>query len=99
MSEHGPASTPELGGIQSQAVAQQESSRSAQMLTQAREQVSQAGHYLSRNVAQYPFEGLLLAGLIGYGIGFLLHRSWSSEPQQKTSASEGHSGDVLRPLK
>jgi hypothetical protein len=99
MSEHSPASTSELSSIHSQAVAQPESSKSAQMLTQAREQVSQAGHYLSRNVAQYPFEALLLAGLIGYGIGFLLHRSWSSEPREKTSGPEGHSGDVLRPLK
>lgn len=98
MSEHGPASTSELSSMRSEPMRQQESSKPAEMLTQAREQVSQAGDYLSRNVAQYPFEALLLAGLIGYGVGFLIHRSWSGEPQ-KTSAPEGHSGDVLRPLK
>jgi hypothetical protein len=60
-----------------------------------REQASEAGEYVARNVAQYPFEALLLAGAIGYGIGLLLHRSWFSEPRQQTSASAGHSDDVL----
>jgi hypothetical protein len=57
----------------------QGSSKSEDMLNQAREQVLQAGDYVSRNVAQYLLEALLLAGLIGYGIGLLIHRSWSKE--------------------
>ena len=73
---------------------------------QARDQASQAGDYLARNVREYPFGALLVAGLIGYGIGFLIHTSWSSEPWEEWSkyerysgsAQDGHSGDVLRPL-
>lgn len=99
MSEHGPASTSEMSSTHSQPIERQGSSKSTEMLTQAREQVSRAGDYVSRNVAQYPFEALLLAGLIGYGIGFLIHKSWAGEQRQQTSAPEGHSGDVLRPLK
>src|SRR5215208_5516937 len=44
---------------------------------QAREQASQAGDYLARNVQEYPFGALLVAGLVGYGIGYLIHSSWS----------------------
>ena len=73
---------------------------------QARAQASQAGDYLARNVQEYPLGALLVAGLIGYGIGFLIHTSWSSEPWEEWSKNErhsgsapkGHSGDVLRPL-
>ena len=73
---------------------------------QARAQASQAGDYLARNVQEYPFGALLVAGLIGYGIGFLIHTGWSSEPWERWSKNErysgsapdGHSGDVLRPL-
>lgn len=79
MSELSPASTSEFSGARSQPVERQETSKSTDMLNQAREQVSQAGDYVSRNVAQYPLEALLLAGLVGYGLGFLIHRSWSSE--------------------
>jgi len=77
----------------------------AEMLVQgARQQTSRAGEYLAGTVYEYPFEALLIAGLIGYGIGFLVHRDWSSEPLtgassgEPTSAPLGHSGDVLRPL-
>src|SRR3954470_20916632 len=73
---------------------------------QAREQASQAGDYLASKAQEYPFGALLVAGLIGYGIGFLIHTSWSGEPREEWpenesysgSAPKGHSGDVLRPL-
>ena len=69
------------------------------MLTQrAREQASQAGDYVARNVARYPFEALLVAGLIGYGIGYLIHTSWSVGEPWEQPYPDGHSGDVLRPL-
>jgi len=98
VSEHSPATTSEFSSIRTEPLEQQQ--RSAQMLTQrAREQASQAGDYVARNVARYPFEALLVAGLIGYGIAFLIHRGHYSEPREQTSAPEGHSGDVLRPLK
>ena len=73
---------------------------------QARAQASQAGDYLASKTQEYPLGALLVAGLIGYGIGFLIHTGWSSEPwegwskneRHSGSARKGHSGDVLRPL-
>ena len=71
---------------------------------QAQEQTARAGKYLARNTQEYPIEAVLVAGLIGYGLGFLIHRRWSSKPSveeypdQPTSAPLGHSGDALRPL-
>jgi len=99
MSEHSPASTSVFSSIRSEPLEQRGWSKSAQMLARdAREQAAQAGEYATRNVQEYPFTALLVAGLIGYGIAFLIHTSWSSEPRPQISASEGHSGDVLRPL-
>ena len=107
MSEHSPASTPEVSSIRSEPMEQQ---RSTEVLTrQAREQASQAGKYMARKTQNYPFGALLLAGSIGYGIGYLIHTRWSSAPREEwpentaypgeqTSAPKGHSGDVLRPL-
>jgi hypothetical protein len=107
MSEHSPASTSQFSSIRSEPGEQQ---RSAEVLTrQAREQASQAGKYLASKTQDYPFGALLLAGLIGYGMGYLIHTSWSSTPREEwpenrgypgeqTSAPRGHSGDVLRPL-
>ena len=60
----------------------------------AREQASQAGDYLARNVQEYPFGALLLAGLVGYGIGYLFHAGWSSETRQPLARSYP---SVIRP--
>ena len=60
-------------------------------------QASQAGDYVVRNVQDYPFGAIVVAGLIGYGLGYLIHRSRSSKPWEQ-SYPEGHSGDALRPL-
>ena len=58
-----------------------------QVLAQkAREPASQAGEYVARNVHEYPLTTVLTAGLIGCGIGYLLHTSWSSGAQAQTSA-------------
>lgn len=97
MSEYSPANTSEFT---TEPVKQQKPTISAQKLMQrAGEQASDAGEYVTRNVQEYPFAALLIAGLIGYGIAFLIHTSWSSrEPRERTSAPEGHSGDVLQPL-
>ena len=55
--------------------------RAHTLTQQAREQASQAGDYLARNVREYPFGALIVAGVIGYGLGFLIHNSWYSEPR------------------
>ena len=84
MSEHSPANTSQFSTIHPQrATLDQQGSTSAETLTrQAREQVSQAGDYVARNVQEYPFGALLLAGLVGYGIGYLFHAGWSSETRK-----------------
>jgi hypothetical protein len=70
----------------------------------SRQTQEQTARYLTRNTQEYPFEAVLVAGLIGYGLGFLIHRRWSSKPSveeypdQPTSVPLGHSGDALRPL-
>ena len=43
------------------------------------EQGAQAGQYLTRNVNEYPLTALLVAGAIGYGLGYLIHSGWTSE--------------------
>ena len=54
---------------------------------QARAQASQAGNYLAPNAQEYPFGALLVAGLIGYGIGYLIH---NSKPARQTYPSVRH---------
>jgi ElaB/YqjD/DUF883 family membrane-anchored ribosome-binding protein len=39
-------------------------------------QGQRAGDYLSQNVNEYPLTALLIAGMIGYGLAFLIHTSW-----------------------
>ena len=107
MSEHSPASTSQISSIGNEPVEQQ---RSTEELTrQAREQALQAGKYLASKTQDYPFGALLLAGLVGYAMGYLIHTSWSNAPRkqwrenkgyagEQTSAPKGHSGDVLRPI-
>ena len=54
---------------------------------QAREQASAAsdvlyrqgrrtGEYLTQNVNEYPLAALLIAGMIGYGLAYLIHTRW-----------------------
>jgi ElaB/YqjD/DUF883 family membrane-anchored ribosome-binding protein len=40
------------------------------------QQGSRAGEYLSRNINEYPFTALLIAGGIGYGLAYLIHGQW-----------------------
>ena len=98
MSEHSPANTSQFSSIRSAPVEQQQRPKSEMLTQQAREQASKAGDYLARNVQEYPFGALLIAGFVGYGLGYLIHSSRSSEPWAQ-SYPDGHSGDVLRPLK
>lgn len=96
MSEHIPASTSEYSSVRSELVERQEPSPQV-LARQAREQAAQAGEYVARGVQEYPLSALLVAGLVGYGIAYLIHASWLGEPREQLSAPKGHSGDVLRP--
>jgi hypothetical protein len=51
------------------------------------QQGTQASQYLTRNVNEYPLTALLVAGAIGYGLGYLIHSGWTSD---------GWSGDERR---
>jgi len=43
------------------------------------QQGTQASEYLARNVNEYPLTALLVAGAIGYGLGYLIHSGWTSD--------------------
>jgi hypothetical protein len=67
-----------------------------QTLTQeALDQAAHAGEYVARNVQEYPFGALLLAGILGYGIGYLFHGGWSHESRK--SLAQSYPSNVLRP--
>ncbi|MGE5268686.1 MAG: hypothetical protein ACM3JG_03320, partial [Thiohalocapsa sp.] len=42
-----------------------------------RAQGTRAGEYLTRNVNEYPLTALVVAGLLGYGLAYLIHSRWS----------------------
>ncbi|HEX6442966.1 MAG TPA: hypothetical protein VF007_12315 [Stellaceae bacterium] len=42
------------------------------------QQGSRAGEYLSRNINEYPFAALLIAGAVGYGLAYLIHSQWQT---------------------
>ena len=39
-------------------------------------QGQRAGEYLTQNVNEYPLTALLIAGMIGYGLAYLVHSQW-----------------------
>ena len=42
-------------------------------------QGQRAGEYLTHNVNEYPLTALLIAGMIGYGMAYLIHSQWQSQ--------------------
>lgn len=55
------------------ATAQDLARRAAEQTTAA---TGRAGDYVTRNVNEYPFAALLVAGAVGYGLAYLIHSSW-----------------------
>jgi ElaB/YqjD/DUF883 family membrane-anchored ribosome-binding protein len=51
-----------------------------QAVTSAYQQTTRAGGYVSRYAAEQPLAALLIAGAIGYGLAYLIHRT----PIQRT---------------
>ena len=73
-------------GEQARSIANTASSTAQDLARRAREQTdtiyqqgTQASEYLTRNVNEYPLTALLVAGAIGYGLGYLIHSGWTSE--------------------
>src|ERR1043166_1039372 len=66
-------------GEQARAVAADPNATAQELARQAREQAPAAGEYLTQNVNEYPLTALLIAGMIGYGLAFLVHTSWQGQ--------------------
>jgi ElaB/YqjD/DUF883 family membrane-anchored ribosome-binding protein len=77
-------------GEQARAVAADPGATAQDLARRAREQASvagdvlyrqgqRAGEYLSENVNEYPLTALLIAGMIGYGLAFLIHSQWQGQ--------------------
>ena len=77
-------------GEQARAAAANPGATAQELARRAREQAGtagdvlyrqgqRAGEYLSENVNEYPLAALLIAGMIGYGLAFLIHSRWQTE--------------------
>src|SRR5436309_10533021 len=77
-------------GEQARAVASDPAASAQELARRAREQAGvasdalyrqsqRAGEYLTQNVNEYPLTALLIAGMIGYGLAFLVHTSWQGQ--------------------
>jgi len=58
-----------------QDVAREVGSQVDQAVTSADRQSARAGRYVSRYAAEQPLTTLLVAGAIGYGLAYLIHRN------------------------
>ena len=77
-------------GDQARAAAADPAATAQELTRRAREQAGvagdalyrqgqRAGEYLTQNVNEYPLTALLIAGVIGYGLAFLIHTSWQDQ--------------------
>jgi ElaB/YqjD/DUF883 family membrane-anchored ribosome-binding protein len=57
-----------------QGAARQASNQATQAATNLYQQGSRAGDFISQYVAEQPVTALLVAGAIGYGLAYLIHR-------------------------
>jgi hypothetical protein len=57
-----------------QGIARDVGNQTSQAVTSAYQQGTRAGGYVSRYAAEQPLTALLIAGAIGYGIAYLIHR-------------------------
>ena len=57
-----------------QGVARDVGNQTSQAVTSAYRQGTRAGAYVTRYAAEQPLTALLIAGAIGYGIAYLIHR-------------------------
>jgi hypothetical protein len=61
----------------------------AEMLAQrAKQHAADAGEYLAGNVQEYPLGALIIAGLVGYGIGYLIHGASTPEWRNRREIEE-----------
>ena len=60
--------------------------RAGEQASAVYEQSGRAGEYLTRNVNEYPAAALLIAGMVGYGIAYLIHGRSFSAPTNSAEA-------------
>jgi ElaB/YqjD/DUF883 family membrane-anchored ribosome-binding protein len=64
------------------AIAQDLARRAREQATEAGDvlyrQGQRAGEYLTQNVNEYPLTALMIAGMIGYGLAYLIHSQWQA---------------------
>jgi len=78
-------------GEQAWSAAASAGSAATDLARQTRDQMSEtlsgpterAGEYISRNVNAYPLAALI-AGAVGYGLGYLVHSSWQTQDNRGT---------------
>jgi ElaB/YqjD/DUF883 family membrane-anchored ribosome-binding protein len=63
-----------LGVMRAQDLAKQVSEAGKQAASNLYDQGSRSGEYVRQYVAQEPLAAMLIAGVIGYTIGYLIHR-------------------------
>jgi len=61
------------------ATAQDLARRARDQIDPLYQQSMRAGDYLTRNVNEYPLAALLVAGMIGYMMAFLIHSRWQNQ--------------------
>lgn len=90
-------------GEQARNLANTASSTAQDLARRAREQTdtlyqqgAHAGEYLTRNVNEYPLTALLVAGAIGYGLGYLIHSGWSSDSGNNERRRDSHDRNANR---
>jgi vacuolar-type H+-ATPase subunit H len=76
-------------GDQAAAAAADPADTAQELARRAREQATEAGdvlyrqgqragEYLTQNVNEYPLTALMIAGMIGYGLAYLIHSQWQA---------------------
>ena len=77
-------------GDQAAAAAADPTATAQELARRARDQAGAAGdvlyrqgqrasEYLTQNVNEYPLTALLIAGMIGYGLAYLIHTQWQGQ--------------------
>jgi ElaB/YqjD/DUF883 family membrane-anchored ribosome-binding protein len=77
-------------GDQARAAAADPGATAQELARRARDQASvagdvlyrqgqRAGEYLTQNVNEYPLTALLIAGMVGYGLAYLIHTQWQGQ--------------------
>ena len=87
-------------GEQARSAARDSGATAQDLARQAREQATaasdvlyrrgqRAGEYLTQNVNEYPLTALLIAGMIGYGLAYLIYAQWQSQTSWHGSGMTG----------